>query len=90
MSGQRLTDRVSAIVLTVLRQRLPVAPLSEELTFYDLAGNAIERVYIADAVEREWNIELADAEIDGWLSLRDVIESIRRRTERVQLRLAEI
>lgn len=90
MSGQRLTDRVSAIVLTVLRQRLPVAQLPEELTFYDLTGDAIERVYIADAVEREWNIELADAEIDGWLSLRDVTESIRRRTERVQLRVAGI
>lgn len=89
MSGQRLTDRVTAIVLTVLRRRQPVAQLSNELTSCNLTDDAIERVYIADAIEREWAIDLADAEIDGWRTLDDVTESIRRRTPRAQLRLAE-
>ncbi|MBV1688331.1 hypothetical protein KRR38_11750 [Novosphingobium sp. G106] len=90
MSVQRLTDRVNAIVLTVLRHRLPVAQLPDDPTFRDLTVDAIERVYIADAIEHEWTIELADVEIDGWQTLHDVTESIRRRTGRGQLRLAKI
>lgn len=94
MSGQRLTDRVTAIVLTVRRQRRPAvqllnARLSNELTSCNLTDDAIERVYIADAIEREWAIDLADAEIDGWRTLDDVTESIRRRPPRAQLRMAE-
>lgn len=90
MIARHLTDRVNAIVLSVLRQRLPVAQLPHELTFHDLTVDAIERVYIADAIEREWAIELPDWEIDGWRSLNDVTASIRKRTERVQLRVANI
>lgn len=90
MSAQRLTDRVNAIIAAVLRQRLPVAQSLDDVTFHDLTVDAIERVYIADAVEREWAIELPDAEIDGWKDPDDIAESIRKRTERVQLRVAGV
>ncbi|HEX8058484.1 MAG TPA: hypothetical protein VF481_17595 [Novosphingobium sp.] len=90
MNAHRLIDRVNAIVLTVLRHRLPVSQLTDELTFQDLTVGAIERVYIADAIEHEWAIQLADGEIDGWQTLHDVTESIRRLTGRAQLRLADI
>lgn len=89
MSVKRLTDRVRTIVLAVLRHRLPVAQLPDELTFHHLAVDAIERVYIADAIENEWAIELADGEIYGWQTLDDVTESIRRLTGRARLRLAD-
>jgi hypothetical protein len=79
MRQSDLTSRVMAIIVAVLHKRLPVTRLPDEVTFHDICLNPFERVYIADEIEREWQIALAEDEINGWQSVEDVVMSIRSR-----------
>jgi acyl carrier protein len=78
MDKQFLTDRVMTILAGVLRDRLPVA-LPDGLTFHDLCINALDRIYIADAIELEWSIAVDEDEIDRWQSFDDIVISVRNR-----------
>jgi acyl carrier protein len=66
-----IADRIREIVLDVLRRRVPVADLSGGATFDALGVDAFERIYIADEIEREWNIEIPDDQIDAWRTIED-------------------
>jgi acyl carrier protein len=79
MDRPTLDDRVMAIVVGVLHKRLPVIRLPDNVTFHDLCIDGFERVYIADEIEREWQIELGEDEIYGWQTLDDIVSSVRHR-----------
>jgi acyl carrier protein len=72
-----LTDRVFIIVAEVLRNRNPIVELFDRITFPDLGLDALDRIFIADALEREWSIELDEDEIDGWQTLDNIAMSVR-------------
>jgi hypothetical protein len=78
MDKQFMTDGVMTILAAVLRNRLPAA-LLDGLAFQDLNLNALDRIYIADAIELEWSFELGEDEIDGWKSFDDIVMSVRNR-----------
>jgi acyl carrier protein len=77
-----LTDRVMMIVVRVLRNRLPVLRLPDNVTFHDLCVDPFERIYIADGIESEWPIQLAEDEIYGWQTVDDIVTSVRNRMPR--------
>jgi acyl carrier protein len=79
MNEPALANRVMAIVVGVLRSRLPVRQLPDHVTFHDLCINGFERVYMADAIERQWTVEFPDDEIDGWDSVDDIVTSLAKR-----------
>jgi acyl carrier protein len=79
MEKQTLADRVMGIVAGVLQNRLAIAGLPDGLTFEALCLNALDRIYIADALEREWSLEFEEDEIDGWQTLGDIVNSVRNR-----------
>ena len=60
----------------VVRHRFKLASVPSEVAFYDLAIDPVERVYIAQSVEEEWNIALTDAEIDAWNTFEDIENSV--------------
>jgi hypothetical protein len=74
-----LADRLMAIVVSALRVRLPIVCVPEGVTFDDLCVRPVERVFIADWVEREWHVELADREVDAWQCVDEIVHSLRRR-----------
>jgi acyl carrier protein len=69
--------RIRQIVAHVLRHRFDLPSVPDEIAFSDLATDALERVYIAHAIEEQWNIALADAEIDSWETFVDMENSVR-------------
>jgi acyl carrier protein len=70
-----IANRIREIVLDVLRRRFPVADMPGRVTFDTLGVDGFERVYIADEIEREWNIEIPDDLIDSWQTIEDATVS---------------
>jgi acyl carrier protein len=70
-----IANRINAIVVDVLRRRFPLAKLPGDATFDALGVDAFERVYIADEIEREWNIAIPDELIDAWRTVEDATVS---------------
>jgi hypothetical protein len=79
MIEEALADRLMAIVVSALGQRLPIVRVPESVTFDVLCMSPVERIFIADWIEREWHVELADTEIDAWQCVDDIVHSLRRR-----------
>jgi acyl carrier protein len=63
----------------VLRHRQSIIEPRDGLRFHDLGLNALDRIFIADALEREWAIELDEDEIDAWQTLEDIATSVHNR-----------
>jgi hypothetical protein len=74
-----LSDRVMAIVVSALWHRLAIECVPDNVTFRDLRMSPVERVFIADWIEREWHVDLGDQEIDAWQRVKDVVYSLRMR-----------
>ena len=68
--------RIVTIVSDILKQRLPTVQLGDGVTFESLGVNALERIYIADDIEREWGISLEEDDIDGWDCVTDIEQSL--------------
>jgi hypothetical protein len=64
--------RIVAIVSDILKQRLPTVKLGDGVSFESLGVNALERIYIADDIEREWGISLEEDDIDAWDCVADI------------------
>jgi acyl carrier protein len=79
MHPQTLNDRIGVIVAGVLRHRQSIIEPRDGRTFHDLDLNALDRIFIADALEREWAIELDEDEIDAWQTLEDIAISVHNR-----------
>jgi len=79
MHQQPLSDRISAIVAGVLRHRPSIIEPRDGRPFDGLDLNALDRIFIADALEREWAIELDEDEIDAWQTLEDIATSVHNR-----------
>jgi acyl carrier protein len=73
--------RIVTIVRDVLRQRLPAVQLNDGVTFDGLGVNPLERIYIADDIEREWQIVLDEDDIDAWDSVIDIAHAVRLQLE---------
>jgi acyl carrier protein len=76
LSDEMVLARVRSLVRDVLKRRLPVVELLRNVTFHDLRVDAFDRVYIADAIEREWNIQLNEEEIRNWTRVEDVARCV--------------
>jgi acyl carrier protein len=74
-----LTERVIDIVAGVLRNQNPIVELRDGVASIDLDLGALDRIFIADALERAWPIELNEDEIDSWQTMDDIVISVRNR-----------
>jgi acyl carrier protein len=77
-SSGTLQDRLRSIVAHVLQHRLAVLTIPQGVTLHDLCIDAIERVYITDSIEREWDLDINESEIHSWQTIEDIAHSIRR------------
>jgi acyl carrier protein len=68
--------RIATIVSNILKQRLPTVQLGDGVTFESLGVNALERIYIADDIEREWAISLEEDDIDAWNCVTDIEQCV--------------
>jgi hypothetical protein len=80
LKHQAMIARVGAIVANVVRSRMALPSIPPEITLEDLCIDPLERVFIATAVESEWNVEFTDAEIESWLVLDDIVRSVVERS----------
>jgi acyl carrier protein len=75
-AGTGFKGRIVTIVSDVLRQRSPTVKLGEGVTFESLGVNALERIYIADDIEREWDISIEEDDIDAWDCVTDIEQCV--------------
>jgi hypothetical protein len=81
-----VSARVLDIVLNVVRHRFAATSLPAGVTLDDLDLNPLERIYIADDIEREWHISLEEDEIDAWDGVGDIELSVRNRSSAIRTR----
>ena len=69
--------RVAALVSEAISLTFTRAvEVDAEATLDDLRVDPIDRIQISCAIEEEWNIELTDAEIERWATIRDIAASV--------------
>lgn len=79
-------DNLPTRVIAVIREEA-TGPLTDVQPHHSLAAleiDVIDRVCICRALDEAFGIELADAEIDGWHTVADVIATVRAAVEAEQ------
>lgn len=81
-----MTQDISSVVKHIIRDQLGVAEerVQPGATFIDLGARPLDVIALIRAFERAFDIEIVDADVETLRTVRDAIDYINRKRQRVR------